>query len=195
MFNLLTESVVVDGQYGCADATFVAEVRFMKWSVDKLLVGRRCDRKETDTSNMADEFKEKFEKLSDTVNQLPKTPYPAWVFSGLLLYKGITTHKPIGDYTGTSGGSYKFSQSLSLSKPSRVTCFTFGAAHLLGGWILYDGDIPNGAGFNFAWSTLYLLVNGKSSVKSLVQGRLNPVGLSILAIGNVGLYGKEFFWH
>lgn len=135
------------------------------------------------------------ESLTRSVNELPNTPYPAWFLSAMLLYKGVTTQKPIADLTGSSGSSAKFSQWLSVSKPSRISCFTFGAAHLLGGWMMYDGEIANGAGFNFAWSTLYLLVNGTASIKSLAHGRLNPVGLSILAIGNVGMYGKKFFWH
>ena len=146
-------------------------------------------------SSMGEGHTLNIEGLTKSANELPNTPYPAWFFSAVLLYKGVTTHKPIANSTGTSGGSAKFSQWLSLSKPSRLSCFTFGAAHLLGGWIIYDGDLANGAGFNFAWSTLYLIVNGTSSVKSLTLGRLNPIGLSMLALGNVGMYDKKFFWH
>lgn len=76
-----------------------------------------------------------------------------------------------------------------------VVVFHVWCGPLTRGWIIYDGDLANGAGFNFAWSTLYLIVNGTSSVKSLTLGRLNPIGLSMLALGNVGMYGKKFFWH
>lgn len=60
--------------------------------------------------------------------------------------------------------------------------------------MVYDGDETNGAGFTFAWSTLYLIVNGRASLRSLVSGRVTPMSLSLLALGNAGIYGKAFFW-
>lgn len=132
--------------------------------------------------------------VSSQVDQLSTTPYPAWASSVALLYKGITRPSAISSVNGSSGLSYKFSQSLAVAKPSRASCFTFGAANALGGWIIFDGDHLNGAGFTFAWSTLYLIVNGFDSVKSVFRGRVAPVGLSLLALGNAGIYGKKFFW-
>lgn len=70
----------------------------------------------------------------------------------------------------------------------------FGVANALGSWIIYDGDVANGSGFTFAWSALYTIVNGRPSFRSFLQGRVSPVALSILALGNAGIYGKQFFW-
>ncbi|QWU88410.1 hypothetical protein CA3LBN_002718 [Candidozyma haemuli] len=75
-----------------------------------------------------------------------------------------------------------------------LSCFLFGGASALGGYIMYDGDVPNGAGFTFAWSTLYLLVNGRPALKSLIRGHVSPLALAGLALGNAGIYGKEFIW-
>lgn len=141
---------------------------------------------------------EPIENASSSIKQqldnAASTPYPAWLLSTTLLYKGITYHNPINSVQGSSGGSYKFSQNLSSAKPTRASCLTFGLTNLLGGWIIYDGDVINGSGFTFAWSTLYLIVNGRSSFKSVFRGRVSPLALSLLAVGNAGIYGKKFFW-
>ena len=76
----------------------------------------------------------------------------------------------------------------------QTTCLLFGAANALGSYIIYDGDVTNGAGFTFAWLTLYLIVNGRPSFRSMLRGRMSPVALSVLALGNAGIYGKQFFW-
>lgn len=122
-----------------------------------------------------------------------KSPLPAWAMSASLLYTGLNSHTPVDTKLG-SGASSQFSRSLALSKPTRTSCFLFGGANALGGYIIYDDDVTNGAGFTFAWSTLYLLVNGKSAVKSLMGGRISPMALSVLALGNAGIYAREFFW-
>lgn len=122
------------------------------------------------------------------------TPYPAWLFGGLLLGRGLTIQKPMAPISGTSGSSFKLSHTLATARPTKASCLTFGAAHMLGGWIVYDGDVTNGAGFNFAWSTLFLIVNGRAGIKSVLHGRVNPLALSLLAAGNAGIYGKKFFW-
>lgn len=132
--------------------------------------------------------------VSSQLDLLSTSPFPAWATSVALLYKGAVRPPAIASAKGSSGLSYQLSQSLALAKPSRASCFTFGAANALGGWIIFDGDHLNGAGFTFAWSTLYIIVNGTSSVKSLFRGRVAPVGLSLLALGNAGIYGKKFFW-
>ncbi|EDK37877.2 hypothetical protein PGUG_01975 [Meyerozyma guilliermondii ATCC 6260] len=130
---------------------------------------------------------------ADTINRQGESPFPAWLLSGALLAKSIGGSKPLPSNLG-SGGSYKTSVAMALEKPSRATCLTFGAAHLLGGYITYDGDITNGAGFSFAWSTLYVLVNGRSSLKSVFRGHFSPLALAVLATGNAGIYGRKFFW-
>ncbi|CAH6721830.1 altered inheritance of mitochondria protein 19, mitochondrial [[Candida] jaroonii] len=129
----------------------------------------------------------------DQVDEIANTPFPPWLFSSLLLYRGLTTTKPI-DIVGSSGSSAQFAKTLSIAKPTKASCFTFGLTHLIGGYMIYDFDIDNGAGFTFAWSTLYLIVNGGASFKSIFSGRIAPAGLSLLALGNAGIYGKKFFW-
>lgn len=134
-------------------------------------------------------------KTIDTyVNAASQSPLPAWALSASLIFAGFNTHPPVSSKLGSSGGSSHFSKLLALAKPTRLSCFGFGAANALGGWIIYDGDLANGSGFSFAWSTLYLLVNGTPAVKSLLHGRVSPIALGVLALGNAGLYGKQFFW-
>lgn len=129
----------------------------------------------------------------DYINIAANTPYPPWVFSSVLLYRGITATKPL-QIAGSSGSSAQFSQSLSVAKPNRASCFTFGLTTALGGYMIYDGEIENGAGFTSAWSTMYLLVNGKASVRSVLSGRVSPIALSLLALGNASIYGRKYFW-
>lgn len=126
-------------------------------------------------------------------NAASSSPVPAWALSAALVYRGLSIQKPVDPKLG-SGGSFDFSKSVAASKPNRISCFLFGGASALGGYIMYDGDVPNGAGFTFAWSTLYLLVNGRPALKSLIRGHVSPLALAGLALGNAGIYGKEFIW-
>lgn len=127
------------------------------------------------------------------IEELQSTPYAAWAFSGALLLKGLSA--PSASLVAQhAGGAAIAGGKFALVRPTKLSCFLFGGAHLLGGWIMYDGDVDSGAGFNFAWSTLYLLVNGKAGLKSLFRARLFPLGLSLMAVGDVFLYGKQFFW-
>lgn len=68
----------------------------------------------------------------------------------------------------------------------------FGAANLVGSWMIYDDDLEDGSGFMMAWSTLFLIVNGKNSLTALKYRKSWPLLLSSLAIANVGLYGRRF---
>ncbi|PVH22839.1 hypothetical protein CXQ85_002563 [Candidozyma haemuli] len=99
-------------------------------------------------------------------NAASTSPVPAWALSAALVYRGLSLQKPVDPKLG-SGGSFDFSKSVAASKPSRLSCFLFGGVSALGGYIIHDGDVPNGAGFTFAWSTLYLIVNGRPAFKSL----------------------------
>lgn len=141
-----------------------------------------------------DRVEEDIRTLTERVTALGTSPIPAWVFSLALLMNELHKTRNKVDFQGTSGGSYKFRQQLLSAKPTRASALTFGITNLLGGYMIYDGDVSNGAGFGFAWSTLYLIVNGTSGLKSLVRGSVAPLGLSVLALANVGLYGKQFFW-
>lgn len=133
--------------------------------------------------------------LFQTADELASSPYPALALGASLLYQGAFAVVPVTTSTsGTLGSSIKFSKALATSKPTKPACYLFGAANLLGAYMIYDGEPVNGAGFTFAWSTLYLLVNGSAGIKSVVRGRISPLALSVLAAGNVGLYGRKFFW-
>ncbi|SGZ56411.1 CIC11C00000005725 [Sungouiella intermedia] len=138
---------------------------------------------------------EEFTKSAELyVNEAGKSPLPAWALSASLLLQGLNAHSAVDAKLGSTGGSSHFSKQLALAKPSRTSCFAFGAANALGGWIIFDGDVANGSGFSFAWSVLYLLVNGRPAVRSLFSGRVSPIALGTLALGNATIYGKQFFW-
>ncbi|SMN18770.1 similar to Saccharomyces cerevisiae YIL087C AIM19 Putative protein of unknown function [Maudiozyma saulgeensis] len=68
----------------------------------------------------------------------------------------------------------------------------FGVANLAGSWMIYDDDIEDGSGFLMAWSALFLIVNGKSSLTALRYRMVWPLVLSTMALTNVGLYGRRF---
>ncbi|CAB4257051.1 similar to Saccharomyces cerevisiae YIL087C AIM19 Putative protein of unknown function [Maudiozyma barnettii] len=68
----------------------------------------------------------------------------------------------------------------------------FGIANLAGSWMIYDDDIEDGSGFLMAWSTLFLIVNGRSSLTALKYRMVWPLMLSTMAVTNVGLYGRRF---
>lgn len=130
------------------------------------------------------------------LDNLANSPAPAFTLGAALLGKGLTTTKvPESLKEGTLGGSFRFGRSLATSRPTKVSCYLFGAAHLLGGYMNIDGDPLNAAGFTFAWSTLYLIVNGGAGIKSLWKARVAPFGLTVLALGNAGIYGRKFFWN
>lgn len=140
----------------------------------------------------------KFHAMSSILQQVDSfsnTPIPPATFGGLLILRGLTSTQPIEKVSGSSGSSVKFAKSLSIAKPTKASCFTFGATNLLGAYMIYDNELENGAGFTFAWSTLYLIVNGKAGIKSLFRGRIAPLGLSVLALGNSAIYGRKYFWN
>lgn len=76
--------------------------------------------------------------------------------------------------------------------PSNRTAWLFGAAQGLGAWIIYDGDLESGSGFLAAWSTLYLIVGGRGSVKALRYGKVWPLLVSSVTGVNALMYGKRF---
>ncbi|EGV61231.1 hypothetical protein PSN45_001508 [Yamadazyma tenuis] len=132
---------------------------------------------------------------AELIDTASTSPVPPFIFSTLLLSRGLTATRPIDKIaSGSSGASARLASTLALAKPTRVSCFLFGFTNLLGSYMIYDNELENGAGFTFAWSTLYLLVNGGASIKSAIRGRVVPLGLSVLALGNVGLYGRQYFW-
>ncbi|KAI3406068.2 hypothetical protein KGF56_001287 [Candida oxycetoniae] len=130
------------------------------------------------------------------LDELSLSPIPSGVLSAALLLKALkksvgTTEIP---YKGTSGSSYALHKSIVAAKPTRISCAFFGGALALGTFMMIDGDPLNASGFNFAWSTLYLFVNGKAAASSFFKGRMTPVALGSLALFDAALYGREFFW-
>lgn len=75
---------------------------------------------------------------------------------------------------------------------TRKNALLFGVSQLLGSWMIYDDDLEDGSGFLMAWSTLYLIVNGKSSIVALKYTRVWPLALSSIALTNLGLYGRRY---
>lgn len=76
-------------------------------------------------------------------------------------------------------------------RPTKGSIIGFGTAFAIGGFIIYDGDLTNGAGFTSAWSLLYLMVNGTSSIKTM---RPWPIAISGLVGFNAINYGRKFFF-
>lgn len=134
--------------------------------------------------------------IRQKADDLAALPYPSLALGSALMWQGVNAIPAVAvDNNGqTSGSLFKFGAKVAKAGPTRLLCFAFGAANLLGSWMMYDGDETNAAGFNFAWSTLYVIVNGRSSIKSVLRGRISPVALALLATGNAGLYGKKFLW-
>ncbi|EER35938.1 conserved hypothetical protein [Candida tropicalis MYA-3404] len=133
--------------------------------------------------------------VNQTLDSLSISPIPAAILGGSLLLKGLAGNPiPVTSPVQGSSGSFLFRNKLDVLKPTRASCFTFGGASLLGAWMMFDGEPINASGFNFAWSTLYLIVNGKASLSSIFRGKVAPLAISGLAVFNAGLYGREFLW-
>ncbi|KAK9455846.1 hypothetical protein V1511DRAFT_458382 [Dipodascopsis uninucleata] len=111
--------------------------------------------------------------LSQNMSRLAITPYPAWGFSAALL--------------ATIPRANSFAQ----YRPRPLSCVGFGSVIAFGGYIISDNDAINGAGFTSAWSILYLLVNGRRGITQLKPW---PAMLSMYALGNAVVYGREFFF-
>ncbi|KAI5962341.1 uncharacterized protein KGF55_003417 [Candida pseudojiufengensis] len=129
------------------------------------------------------------------IDELSTSPIPAGLLSASLLLKGFTSSSTSTiPNSGTSGSSFAFHKKLQTAKPTKFGSLGFGSIMALGTYMMIDGDPINASGFNFAWSLLYLIVNGKSSISSLFRGHISPIGLSGLALFNTGIYGREFIW-
>ncbi|CAN3370356.1 hypothetical protein DICA0_C09714 [Diutina catenulata] len=131
-------------------------------------------------------------QADSNLKMLGTSPYPAALFGGLLLLKGAV-FPDVSVATATKAPGKPVKEKAWMVRPTRASCFTFGPASLIGAYMIHDQDAVNGAGFAFAWSTLYLVVNGKQAVTGLFHFRLPPAILGALALGNAGWYGKEYF--
>lgn len=124
------------------------------------------------------------------------TPYPAVLNSLLLLATprvSPATESPVSVVQRTSSSRLvnAFSKPKYLG-PSNRTAVLFGAAQALGAWMIYDGDVESGSGFLAAWSTLYLIVGGRGSIKALRYGKVWPLLVSSVTGANAFMYGRRF---
>lgn len=125
------------------------------------------------------------------------TPFPAWAVSSMLLATPIASPAILSPslVSTTSKGRASIANVFARPKyvgPTTKVALLFGAAQALGGWIVYDGDLESGSGFITAWSTLYLIVGGRGSIKALRYGRVWPLLLTTASLTNAVLYGKRF---
>ena len=117
-----------------------------------------------------------------------ESPVPAWTLATLLISRGF-----FGPNDKLVVGGADIKQMVIKIKPTRVSCFGFGIAHLLGGWIVFDGAQQEGAGFNFAWSSLYVLANGRGNIRNIFKyGRFSPLALTLAAMTDAGIYSSKF---
>lgn len=100
----------------------------------------------------------------ESLNQLSKSPLPAWGFSAILaaspLYRPIELPKL-------------------RAYPTNIQVGVFSAFTALGGFITYDNDIQDGSAVIAVWSTLYALSNWKRAVWNLKFAPKALLGLSL----------------
>lgn len=126
------------------------------------------------------------------------TPYPAWGLAAALLATPLATSQPqaVQIRNAQAGSGYLFSAAKKRLHvgPTTVSSVLFGGAMALGGWISSQGDVESASGFITAWSSLYLIVNGRQAFNGIRYGRLWPVFLSTAALGEAYFHGKRFLY-
>lgn len=149
-------------------------------------------------TEIKDEIKEKIvpqPTYSQQLYEYSQTPYPSWIFSSLLLSTPLILKQPVATTipTNKATGFFKGSQKIRIG-PSPLNALLFSSAFALGGWIIFDGDVESGSGFVTAWSSLYLIVNGRSALAGLKYGKPLPLLLTAIAAENAFIHGKRFFY-
>lgn len=138
-----------------------------------------------------DKIEAKASEVATQVDQLGALPYPSAALGSLLALRGLMVPDNVVEVIqGVAGEPVR--EKVTVAKPTRALCFTFGAANLIGTYIMFL-DPKNGAGFNFAWNSLYLIVNGKQALELATHGKFMPAGLGAFALFNAGVYGKRYF--
>ncbi|QLG72485.1 hypothetical protein HG535_0D01930 [Zygotorulaspora mrakii] len=124
------------------------------------------------------------------------TPTPALLNCSMLLLTPIISPATVSPVSvAQRSASSRLANMLTKPKylgPTKKTALLFGGAQALGAWMIHDGDLESGCGFLAAWSTLYLIVGGRGSLKSLRYGKVWPLMLSTISLGNAYLYGRRF---
>lgn len=132
------------------------------------------------------------DSISTKIYSTTTTPILPWTFATSLLATPLISKQIVLQQQSKS----LLTKQLSTVKigPSPVNSVFFGGAMALGGWIINDGDVEDGAGFMTAWSTLYLIVNGKSTFNCVKHGKVWPVVLTSMALTNGYFFGERFFF-
>ncbi|AMD20514.1 HDL230Wp [Eremothecium sinecaudum] len=131
----------------------------------------------------------------DYWKQLSQSPVVPWFNSALLFFTPLISpavEAPASIALRNASGLMSFFSRPKYFGPTAKTSILFGAAQALGGFILQDGDAESGSGFLAAWSTLYMLVGGRGSLKALRYGRVWPLLLSSISSASAVLYGRRF---
>ncbi|CAL9731396.1 hypothetical protein MOUN0_L07866 [Monosporozyma unispora] len=149
------------------------------------------------------------------VYQLSTTPYPALLQGSMLLMapylspqlpiQMVASNSTLAQRAGTAKNNGWFSPKVQdsmgpFARTKRVqnvglsgrSALLFGLVSLAGSWMIFDDDLESGSGFTAAWSGLYLLLNGKASIKWLQYGKMWPLLVSGVALGNTAMYGRRF---
>lgn len=144
--------------------------------------------------------------------QLSATPYPALLQGGMLLVSPymspptpiqmMASNSKVAQRSATKGwfspkvqdamGPFARTTSVKNVGLTGRSALLFGAASLIGSWMIYDDDLESGSGFTAAWSTLYLVLNGKASMGWIRYGKMWPLLVSGVALGNTAMYGRRF---
>ncbi|CDR36870.1 CYFA0S01e05160g1_1 [Cyberlindnera fabianii] len=153
-------------------------------------------------TELKDEAKQQLSKVDSSASfteqlyQYSQTPYPSWILSGMLLATPFITSQPqaIQIANAQRGGMSFLGAAKKRIGPSNLSSLLFGGALALGGWIIQEGDVESGTGFITAWSSLYLVVSGRSMFNGIRYGRVWPVLLATAAGTNAYIHGKRFFF-
>ncbi|GAO48470.1 hypothetical protein G7K_2643-t1 [Saitoella complicata NRRL Y-17804] len=121
--------------------------------------------------NLQQNIKMDYQALRKLQRQWATSPIPAWTFSGALLATLPKTRQHLHGY------------------PGPISTAFIGGVTALSGYFTMTGEHHNGAGVTTAWSMGYLLINGR---KGLFSFRPWPLGLTMLALGNMAAYGSYY---
>ncbi|ODV60632.1 Aim19p ASCRUDRAFT_16638, partial [Ascoidea rubescens DSM 1968] len=119
--------------------------------------------------------------------QYTATPYPAWFSSVSIFLTPFINRKILSHRVKENKATTKL-----MIPVGTFSSIFYGSAFALAGFIIQDGDVTNGAGFTFVWSTLYLLVHGRKSLAGLRYGQPWPLFLATTLAGNAILHGRRF---
>ncbi|AQZ14360.1 AIM19 (YIL087C) [Zygosaccharomyces parabailii] len=136
------------------------------------------------------------DSLLSTIYGYTTTPVPGIINAALLLSTPLVSEQMQNPANAIERAS-RFRAVNVLTRPqylgpSKKVALLFGGANALGAWMIHDHDLESGAGFLAAWSTLYLVVGGRGSIKALKYGKFWPLVLAVGSGANAMLYTRRF---